>query len=268
MESKSRPRSTKVKLLLCGRTATANYYEKEIWYNSQYSKKKNNNETRKEKIEEEKIDIKKRSAYRSRNNVYNLISTNAWFWKKDAHSVFWPAFLTLTFKENITDIKEGNYLHSKFIKKLNYFVYHTKKSQLKYVSVIEFQKRGAIHYHILFFNLPHVDKKQLAEIWEHGFIVIKGADKDQNIAGYLTKYMTKGIKDTRLDGKKRYFCSRKLLKPIEINIEDQALALLSKIPEKYVRKQSTYESDYHGIISVVEYDFGQGKSIQDILKLS
>jgi hypothetical protein len=269
MERKNIPRATKVKLLLCGRVATASYYEKEIYYNTQYSKlKKNKQQEKRDKTKEEAEDIAKRSAYRTRNNVYNLISTNAWFWKRNNNTPFWPSFLTLTFKENITDVKEGNYLQSKFIKRLNYYIYKTKKTQIKYLSVIEFQKRGAIHYHIIFFNMPMIPKKELAEIWEHGFIIIKGLDKEQNVAGYLTKYMTKGNIDSRLRGKKRYFRSRGLLKPVEINIEEQALELISKIPETYIKKRSSYESDYHGQIDVVEYDFGQAKSINDVLKLN
>ena len=69
--------------------------------------------------------------------MYNLISTNAWFWKRNNSTPFWPSFLTLTFKENITDVKEGNYLQSKFIKRLNYYIYKTKKTEIKYLSVIE-----------------------------------------------------------------------------------------------------------------------------------
>jgi hypothetical protein len=255
-----------VRLLLCGRVATARYYEKAIWYNSQYSQLKKNNGEKKDKTEEEKLDIKTRALQRTKNNVYNLISTNAWFWKRNDGSVFLPCFLTLTFKENITNIKEGNYLHSKFIKRLNYYVYKTKKTQLKYLSVIEFQKktRKAIHYHIVFFNLPYIHKKELAEIWDLGFILIKALNPHQNVAGYLTKYITKSNFDPRLDGKKRYMCSRKLLKPIEINVESEALILISKIPKSYIKNRAEFESEHHGMVKVTEYDFGQGKTFKDV----
>lgn len=266
--------ATKVKLLLCGRIAIASYYEKHIYYNTQYQKMMQEKRAKKLLLEEkyispqEKLDIQKRSAYRTRNNVFNLISTNAWFWKKSDNTPFWPSFLTLTFKENITDVKEGNKHLSKFIKRLNYYIYHTKKTQLKYIAVIEFQKRGAIHYHIILFNMPMIHKKELAEIWEHGFILIKALNKEQNVAGYLTKYMTKGKFDERLNGKKKYFCSRGLIKPIIINVEQEALNMISKIPEKYIKKSSEYESKHHGKIKVVEFDFGQSKSIKDVLKLN
>lgn len=266
MERVNRPRATKLKLLICGRIAKVTSYEKEIWYNTQYSKIKKNPSEKKTRDEEEKLEIRRRAANRARNNVYNLISTNAWFWKRKDGTTFLPVFLTLTFKENITNIKDGNYLYSKFIKRLNYYMYHTKQTQLKYLSVIEFQKRGAIHYHIIFFNLPFIHKDELVEVWDQGFILIKAIDPKQNVAGYLTKYMTKGNKDKRLDGKKRYSCSRKLLRPIEINIESEVQFMISKIPKEYIKKTASFESEYHGQMTVTEYDFGQGKSLRDILK--
>jgi hypothetical protein len=52
--------------------------------------------------------------------------------------------------------------------RLNYHIGHA----LKYVSVVEFQKRGAVHYHAVFFNLPFIVNDELAAIWSHGFIKI------------------------------------------------------------------------------------------------
>jgi hypothetical protein len=43
-------------------------------------------------------------------------------------------FLTLTFKENIQDIEYANNEFKKFIKRLNYNLYKTKKANLKYIA--------------------------------------------------------------------------------------------------------------------------------------
>ena len=59
-------------------------------------------------------------------------------------------FMTLTFKDNIQDVKYTNVEFKKFIKRLNYYLYNEKKQNLKYLAVWEKQKRGAIHYHIIF----------------------------------------------------------------------------------------------------------------------
>ena len=50
-------------------------------------------------------------------------------------------FLTLTFADNKTDVKACNILFKAFIRKLKRY-----KENLKYLAVIEFQERGAVHY--------------------------------------------------------------------------------------------------------------------------
>ena len=66
------------------------------------------------------------------------------------------SFLTLTTKANIQDRTEFNTMFDKFIKRLNYYIYNSKRRQLKYISVLERQKRGSWHAHILLFNFPYV----------------------------------------------------------------------------------------------------------------
>lgn len=44
-------------------------------------------------------------------------------------------FMTLTFKENIQDITYTNYEFNKFIKRLNFYLYHEKKKKLQYPTV-------------------------------------------------------------------------------------------------------------------------------------
>ena len=83
------------------------------------------------------------------------------------------SFITITFKENITDIEYANAEFKKFIKRLNYRLFKTKKAKLKYIAVWELQKRGAIHYHIIFFSLPFIAHKKLKELWPLGSINVK-----------------------------------------------------------------------------------------------
>lgn len=77
--------------------------------------------------------------------------------------------MTLTFKENIKDIDVSNTEFTNFIRRLNYNLYGTKKSVLKYIAVWEKQKRGAIHYHINLFDIPFIKTKKIEEIWGRGF---------------------------------------------------------------------------------------------------
>jgi uncharacterized short protein YbdD (DUF466 family) len=93
---------------------------------------------------------------------------------------------------------------------------------VKYVSVPEFQKRGAVHYHAVFFNLPLINLRDefqtgdFASNWEHGFIKAKKIAGVPNVGNYMTKYMTKDATDRRLVGRKKYFATRGLIQPIII----------------------------------------------------
>ena len=53
-------------------------------------------------------------------------------------------FLTLTFAENVTDIDYAN-------KKFSYYVDQVRRvyKDFRYLCIPEFQKRGAVHYHLL-----------------------------------------------------------------------------------------------------------------------
>lgn len=104
-------------------------------------------------------------------------------------------FLTLTFKENIQDIDDANNEFKKFIKRLNYQTYHTKKAKLKYLATWEKQQRGAIHYHIILFTFPYMPFEQLSEVWGHGFITINKIDVNsiENRGRYVSKYFDKDL---------------------------------------------------------------------------
>lgn len=123
-------------------------------------------------------------------------------------------FVTLTFKENVKDVLYTNYEFSKFIKRLNFNLYKVKKQKLKYLAVWEKQKRGAIHYHVIFFDLPYIKNKDLQEIWGHGYIKINKIDVDSidNRGRYISKYFSKDL-DYKDYKQKSFFKSQNLLLP-------------------------------------------------------
>ncbi len=118
----------------------------------------------------------------------------------------------------ITDVEYTNKEFNKFIKRLNYKIYKTKKSQLKYLAVWEKQKRGAIHYHIIFFSLLYIKNKELTDVWGHGFLKINKIDVDSkdNRGRYVSKYFSKDI-DIKNYKQKAFFKSQNLKLP-EINL--------------------------------------------------
>lgn len=153
-------------------------------------------------------------------------------------------FLTLTFAENMTDIEECNYLFKKFIKRLKW---NYKLQNLKYLAVIEFQERGAVHYHVLL-NIPYIPHKELQELWGNGFVFVNAIKHVDNLGAYILKYMTKDNNDTRLMGKKAYLTSRNL-KQVE-TIVNHDLKDFSKIENKIIQKynlndlKAVYEANY------------------------
>lgn len=118
-------------------------------------------------------------------------------------------FVTLTFKENIQDINQANKEFKYFIQRLNYYLYKTKIQLLKYIATWEKQKRGAIHYHVIFFDFPYIAKEKLENLWSNGFIKINRIDVDskENRGRYLSKYFSKDLE--LKEHKKRHFLNRK-----------------------------------------------------------
>lgn len=176
------------------------------------------------------------SISRSRLNIRRLISCNQNAWGAD------PLFITFTFADNITDLSTANPLWKRFVRSYSYSLGY----RLKYLTVVEFQKRGAVHYHSIFFNVKqesqslspiqgkakgtitekintsrtnalnyHRDafKEELIRHWSHGFVDVKKITKVQSVGGYIAKYLQKDVMDKRLLGEKVYFTSRGLIKP-------------------------------------------------------
>jgi len=182
------------------------------------------------------------SIYRSKKHLKRLINTNVGFHKNSQGRVFKPIFVTLTFAENIQDVDRANYEFTKFIQRFNYEVFGSRKSKLKYVVAIEFQKRGAVHYHVLFFNLPFVKNiyDKVKVIWGEGFVIVDTVKNQiQDVGNYLTKYMTKELADPRLCRKKSYFSSRNLFKPVIIKDQERVDFILNflKSEKKTFEKQ-------------------------------
>jgi len=200
----------------------------------------------KTKTEEEKKDILSRSLGRTRKKLTRLINSNSRQWFDENGLPYQPKFSTFTFKDNVTDITEANYLYTAFLKRFNYERTGEKSNHLKYVAVPEFQKRGAVHYHVAFFNLPYIENAQLARLWTHGFVRINEIDTKGNVGLYMTKYMSKDALDKRLWGKRRYFISRNLHTPIVVRdplLAERIIAETVFVPPTYHHE---FESEHQG----------------------
>ena len=129
--------------------------------------------------------------------------------------------------------------------KKNYNVFKSKKKLLKYVAVLEKQKRGAYHAHILLFNLPYIPYEKLQKIWKLGSVWINKVDIDSkdNRGRYITKYMEKGIAQELLEnkGKKSYYSSNNLDRPTQLRILDDD-SIDDLVADKFIAYQSEYIS--------------------------
>ncbi|MFI3211241.1 MAG: hypothetical protein R3Y64_09385 [Peptostreptococcaceae bacterium] len=155
-----------------------------------------------------RLDSFKRSIKRSKRKIFEIANTN---YDKNT------SFLTLTFKDNVQDYNYSFKCFDLFKKQLEYKL----QIKLKYCGVVEFQERGAIHFHILLFDFPYVEQELLYNIWNKvtiGSVNIQKVSNVDNIGAYLTSYMGKNFEQdlffTTFKGKKRYFSSRNLRKPI------------------------------------------------------
>lgn len=154
-----------------------------------------------------------------------------------------PALMTLTTAEN-EDIEAGYKHFTAFGKQLR----KNFGNGLVWIGVPEFQKRGAVHFHVLIWGLPpkipcvlsrefytdktgkkhrkHVCLKEsgcerntrtLAPLWGRGFLDICTTDGNTRLSSYLAKYMSKAMHDKRLVAKRAYSATRNVVRPSHFN---------------------------------------------------
>lgn len=163
-----------------------------------------------EQTEQVKQENLQRSIKRSKRKIFELVNTNYVEGKS--------SFLTITFKENLTDYDLAFNYWKRFKQKVEYHY----KIKLQYCGVVEFQQRGAIHFHICLFNVGYMEQEKLYNMWNSivpGGINIKGIKDNQcdNVGAYMTYYMNKDLENSfgkeEYKGKKRYFYSKGLKEP-------------------------------------------------------
>lgn len=180
------------------------------------------------------------NSIKRRNKVRRLITANF-----NEHS----KFITLTFRENITDLDRANREFKKFIQRMR-----RKYGKFKYLAVIEFQQRGAVHYHMIS-DLPYIKKQKLADIWRHGFVRINDIEHVDNVGAYVVKYMTKESDNPLLRSRKTYLPCRGLIQPEEIGGDTgEAIAEDLRAQKKCPVFTNEYETEMQGACHYAEYN--------------
>ena len=122
------------------------------------------------------------------------------------------AFLTLTFEYNMKSMKVAkNVFFKPFIARMKLFY-----PDFVYLGVTEFQKRGAVHFHLIINQ--YIDKDVLLYCWPWGRPEVKKPYSSHGLGIYFSKYLTKNHNDPRYREHKFYFNShsskyRKIVKP-------------------------------------------------------
>lgn len=258
-----------IKLVECGDYIQVYYYEN----SKSISPKKDTTdlELKKQKLNkifnenEEQKEINKNDLIENKIELRNIIRSKLTCQRiAKSNTDKWETFITLTFEDNITEIKTAN-------KKFRYFIDKVRriKKDFSYIAIPEFQKRGAIHYHLLT-NIGIDDEKLIysqednpkfkhIKYWNDGFTsieIIKGDMK--KVVGYISKYMTKDI-DNRLFGFRRFLYSQNLILPkssyIDVNDERDFEFYQQKIQGKELIYQSDYINPYDNTtVSFLEFN--------------
>lgn len=188
-----------------------------------------------EETEENKEINREKVLNRARRDLRRIVNSNIELNSK---------FLTLTFAENITDVESANYEFKKFVKRLNYNL----GFKVAYSCVVEFQKRGAVHYHVILYNTPQkLNMDELTAMWGNGFIKLNKIKNVDNVGAYICKYMTKCEDEKKLRGKKIYFNSRGLKKCEEIKEPALVKAICSSLDGQAPKYSNVFENEYNKI---------------------
>lgn len=151
-----------------------------------------------------------------------LLDLNASIDYKKALAVYSAKFITLTFGQQWPSGEEAKQYLELFIKRLLYFA-----PEHSNIWRLEDQKRGAPHFHLLCFNLPYLDKDDLARWWfeiidpayadwssglpQAPFTRIEAVRSPRRCGHYISKYIAKVEK---VDGEE---------KPEQVDTDKQGL---------------------------------------------
>ena len=125
---------------------------------------------------------------RTLGRMRGLINAN---WFGDANE----RLVTVTYHENMTDVKRLGYDLEAFVRKMK-----QRLGDIKYLTAVEPQGRGAWHAHMLVKQLTahstYLTEEMIQEIWPHGWIVdVEPMEEVDNVGAYLSAYLTNAPDD-------------------------------------------------------------------------
>lgn len=134
--------------------------------------------------------------------------------------------------------------------------------EIIWIAVPEFQKRDAVHFHVLMWNLPYdvheteTRSRRIQNLWGYGYVDVIATDGSPKLSSYLAKYMSKAMHDYRLFSKKAYSCSRNAVSSVSVSSQT-SVAFFRKEFDFANRKPSrerVYKTRWLGRVREREYD--------------
>lgn len=147
-------------------------------------------------------------------------------------------FVTLTYADQERALPKNHAEHmqdiARFIRRIN-----DRYGKQRYVYVTELTKKGAVHFHVLLFNMPYNNRNEIKELWGMGWIDIKkvglGKKSVSKTADYIANYVGKDT-DNADKFQKCYRVSEGLQQPLEIFDPEWVERLLTESFQKgYVK---------------------------------
>lgn len=188
------------------------------------------------------------SLTRRKDNIHRLRNTFRRLVWANSGGAIKPTLITQTMY-SVISIQLAYKAFSSFI----HFLRSEYGSDFRYVCVPEFQKRGAVHFHSLFWGLPESlvmyerDTRLLQRTWGYGYVDVVSTDGSSKLGTYLAKYMSKAMQDSRLLRAKAYVASRNCLRSVQVRSEAVVdLFREALVVDKTLVRDATYPTQWLG----------------------
>jgi len=186
----------------------------------------------------------KRSISRARKSFFRLVEANI-------EKVEDVTLSTFTCHDQYTSLEVGYKALGEFFR-----LYKSITGvRTRWIAVPEWQKRGALHYHVIIWGISsiHIEREKetrnLQRLWNRGFADFTPAyGESAGIAGYMAKYLVKALEDERLFGRRAYSSSRSLHRPstYRFNEADEDFSVMFIPKNKTLQYSKTYDTQYRG----------------------
>jgi len=165
------------------------------------------------------------SLARSKVALYRLTMANV-----GKHGRYKPIFATYTFKEPITDLDRAVILFKSYIRRLsNELGFRPEYVAVPQIQWQRFEETGlkVWHFHAIFFNTPPISYKKNFQLWGQGRTDLQFVRGIRNVGAYIAGYFNKSDFCEVPFGRRFYYASRGLIRPIEFFHSDTIDSIIS-----------------------------------------